>query len=70
MYDHRVFSLINKLKPSARGELEVTDLNNFYVKEGTMTCKILDSWWVDAGTSFDELLKANVLVAKEVSKEK
>lgn len=70
MYDHRVFTLINKLKPSVRGELEVTDLNNFYVKEGTMTCKILDSWWVDAGTSFDELLKANVLVAKEVSKEK
>lgn len=66
MYDNRVFGLIKKLKPSKRGELEVTDLNNFYVNEGTMTCKILDSWWVDAGTSFDELLKANVLVANEV----
>lgn len=66
MYDNRVFDLIKKLKPSGRGELEVTDLNNFYVKEKTMTCKMLDSWWVDAGTSFDELLKANVLVAKEV----
>ena len=70
MYDHRVFNLIRKLKPSTRGELEVTDLNNFYVKEGTMICKILTSWWVDAGTSFDELLRANVLVAKEISKEK
>lgn len=69
MYDHRVFDLIKELKPSGRGELEVTDLNNFYVKEGTMICKILKSWWVDAGTSFDELLKANELVAKEVKKE-
>lgn len=66
MYDSRVFDLIKKLKPSKRGELEVTDLNNFYVNEGTMVCKMLDSWWVDAGTSFDELLKANVLVAKEI----
>ena len=70
MYDNRVFGLIKNLKPSARGEMEVTDLNNFYAKEGTMACKILESWWVDAGTSFDELLKANVLVAKEVEKEK
>jgi len=69
LYDERVFSLIKKLKPSSRGELEVTDLNNFYVKEGTMTCKILDSWWVDAGTSFDELLKANLIVAQQVRKE-
>lgn len=70
MYDSRVFDLIRKLKPSARGELEVTDLNNFYVQEGTMICKILDSWWVDAGTSFDELLKANVIVAEELNKGK
>lgn len=70
MYDHRVFSLIKKLKPSGRGELEVTDLNNFYVKEQTMICKILEDWWVDAGTSFDELLRANNIVAKEISKEK
>lgn len=69
MYDNRVFSLIKKLKPSSRGELEVTDLNNFYVKEGTMICKMLDDWWVDAGTSFDELLRANILVAEEIKKE-
>lgn len=64
MYDERVFDFIAKLKPSKRGELEVTDLNNFYVKEGTMTCEIIDSWWIDAGTSFDELLRANILVKK------
>ena len=70
MYDHRVFDFIKKQKPSARCEFEVTDLNNVYVSEGTMICKILTSWWVDAGTSFDELLKANSLVAQELKKEK
>lgn len=67
MYDKRVFSFIKNQVPSARGELEVTDLNNNYVKEGTMGCRILD-WWVDAGTSFDELLRANNLVAEKVKK--
>ncbi|MCL4437455.1 sugar phosphate nucleotidyltransferase [Patescibacteria group bacterium] len=65
MYDARVFSFIQKLKPSNRGELEVTDLNNHYLKEGTLECRILD-WWIDAGTSFDELLRANNLVAEKV----
>ncbi|OGD96970.1 spore coat protein [Candidatus Curtissbacteria bacterium RIFCSPLOWO2_01_FULL_38_11b] len=69
MYDERVFDFIRKQAPSKRGELEVTDLNNNYVKEGTMICKILTGWWVDAGTSFDELLKANILVAKEIKEE-
>lgn len=69
MYDRQVFNFIRKLKPSARGELEVTDLNNFYVEQGTMTCHILKDWWVDAGTSFDELLRANILVAKEINKD-
>lgn len=69
MYDSRVFDFINAQKPSKRGELEVTDLNNNYVKEGTMTCKILTGWWVDAGTSFDELLKANLLVSREIKKQ-
>lgn len=67
MYDQRVFNFIKKLKPSKRGELEVTDLNNFYVKEGTMRCELLD-WWIDAGTSFDELLRANNLVSEKVNK--
>ena len=65
MYDSRVFQFIRKLKPSKRGELEVTDLNNCYVAENTMECEIID-WWIDAGTSYDELLRANKLVAEKV----
>lgn len=65
MYDNQVFKFIKNLTPSARGELEVTDLNNFYVKEGTMSCDLID-WWIDAGTSFDELLRANNMVAEKV----
>ncbi len=67
MYDERVFSFIKNLMPSKRGELEVTDLNSVYVQEGTMQCETLD-WWVDAGTSFDELLRANNMVAEKVKK--
>jgi len=65
MYDNRVFQFIRKIKPSKRGELEVTDLNNCYVAENTMECEIID-WWIDAGTSYDELLRANNLVAEKV----
>lgn len=65
MYDNRVFGVIDKLKPSFRGQLEITDLNNFYVAEGTVECEII-KWWIDAGTSHDELLKANNLVAEKV----
>lgn len=64
MYDKRFAKFIKSLKPSDRGELEVTDLNNKYVEEGTMTCEVMEGWWVDAGTSFDELLRANNLVAE------
>lgn len=67
MYDETVFDKIKNLSPSARGELEVTDLNNMYVKEGTMKCEIID-WWIDAGTSHDELLNANNMVAEKVKK--
>lgn len=65
MYDQRVFKFIESLTPSKRGELEVTDLNNFYLKDGALTCELLD-WWIDAGTSYDELLRANNLVARKV----
>ncbi len=65
VYDNRVFDFIKKLKPSKRGELEVTDLNNFYLNEGTLECKIID-WWIDAGSSHDELLSANNLVFKKI----
>ncbi len=65
MYDERLFDFIRDLKPSGRGELEVTDLNNKYVDEGTMQLGLMD-WWIDAGTSHDELLRANNLVAQKV----
>jgi glucose-1-phosphate thymidylyltransferase len=51
------------LSPSARGELEITDVNNLYIRQGTMTWAELDGWWTDAGT-FDSLLGASNLVAK------
>lgn len=70
MYDHRVFKFIKSLKPSGRGELEVTDLNNIYLQEGQLTCEIFNDWWVDAGTSIDELLRANILVAQQLNQEK
>lgn len=65
LYDSRVFTFIKNLRPSTRGELEVTDLNNVYMKEGTLECEILD-WWIDAGTSHEELLHANNLVSQKV----
>ncbi len=65
MYDEHVFDQIKGLSPSARGELEVTDLNNFYVKDGTLDCELID-WWIDAGSSHDELLRANMMVAQKI----
>jgi glucose-1-phosphate thymidylyltransferase len=62
MYDGRVFDLIRMLVPSARGELEVTDLNNLYIDEGTMAYDVLKGWWTDAGTPASKL-KASILVA-------
>jgi glucose-1-phosphate thymidylyltransferase len=69
IYDGNVFNHIRKLKPSARGELEVTDLNNVYLKEGKLLCDVID-WWIDAGTSYDELLRANTEVAQLVKEGK
>lgn len=63
MYDATVFEKVRKLVPSKRGELEITDVNNAYIKEGTMTHAYLDGWWTDAGT-FESLLRATNLVAK------
>lgn len=65
MYDNRVFDFIAQLSPSARDELEVTDLNNFYVSEGTMDCELID-WWIDAGTSHDELINAGNMVVDKI----
>jgi glucose-1-phosphate thymidylyltransferase len=63
-YDSTVFDIIRTLKPSARGELEITDVNNAYIAKGQLAYDILDGWWTDAGT-FESLNKANELVAKE-----
>jgi glucose-1-phosphate thymidylyltransferase len=62
-YDARVFDIIKTLKPSGRGELEITDVNNVYIADGTLTWDILDGWWTDAGT-IESLHQANQLVAK------
>jgi len=69
LYDNRVFDIIRRLKPSARGEYEITDINNFYIKEGTMTYQKARGKWLDAGT-FDALLEANIFVAKKLNKSK
>lgn len=69
IYDTHVFDYIRKLKPSKRGELEVTDLNNFYVRDRRILCDIVD-WWIDAGTSFDELLRANIEVERFIKEGK
>ena len=61
MYDETVFDKTKTLKPSARGELEITDVNNAYIQEGTMSFNYLEGWWTDAGT-FDSLLRAANLV--------
>jgi glucose-1-phosphate thymidylyltransferase len=61
-YDPTVFAKANQLKPSRRGELEITDVNNAYLKEGKLTHSLLEGWWTDAGT-FESLRLANNLVA-------
>ena len=63
LYDATVFEKIRRLKPSGRGELEITDVNNFFIEEGTLSYEVLDGWWTDAGT-FESLLRANNLVAE------
>jgi glucose-1-phosphate thymidylyltransferase len=63
MFDYSVFEKVRRLERSARGELEITDVNNAYIQEGTMTFSHLSGWWTDAGT-FDSLIRASNLVAK------
>jgi glucose-1-phosphate thymidylyltransferase len=63
MYDRRVFEIIKTLKPSGRGELEITDVNNAYIESNEMCWSELEGWWTDAGT-FESLLRASNLVAK------
>lgn len=63
LFDQEVFDIVRTLKPSDRGELEITDVNNRYIEKGLMTWDILEGWWTDAGT-FESLLRANQLVAE------
>ncbi len=63
MYDHSVFEIIKTLKPSHRGELEITDVNNRYIEQGTLTHSVLEGWWTDAGT-FESLHRASKMVAE------
>lgn len=62
-YDQTVFDICATLKPSGRGELEITDVNNAYLKAGTLTHEILEGWWTDAGT-FESLYRATRYVAE------
>jgi glucose-1-phosphate thymidylyltransferase len=62
-YDATIFEKISRLRPSWRGELEITDVNNMYIEEGTMTFSVLEGWWTDAGT-FDSLRRATNRVAE------
>ncbi len=62
-YDPHVFDIIETLEPSGRGELEITDVNNAYIREGTLRASVLEGWWTDAGT-FPSLLRASQLVAQ------
>jgi glucose-1-phosphate thymidylyltransferase len=67
MYDSQVFDIASTLKPSKRGELEITDVNNEYLRKGELTYGVLNGWWTDSGT-FDSLLRANILIAKKSGK--
>lgn len=68
VYDRQVFKFINQIKPSDRGELEITDVNNHYAKAGKLRFKELKGFWRDAGT-FDTLLEANIFWAKKAGNE-
>lgn len=70
MYDDEVFGIIKPLKPSFRGELEITDVNNAYLKKGNLTHGILSGWWADAGSSFETYFRANTLVRESRLKNK
>ncbi len=66
-YDASVFDVIRELKPSGRGELEITDVNNAYITKNQLAYDILEGWWTDAGT-FESLDRANELVVKKPPK--
>lgn len=67
MYDSEVFDVIKTLKPSGRGELEITDVNNHYIRKNAMEYEFMKGWWTDAGT-FESLFRANQLIASRYLK--
>jgi glucose-1-phosphate thymidylyltransferase len=67
IYDKTVFNIIDTLKPSARGELEITEVNDVYIKQGKMDYTFLEGYWSDAGT-FDSLIRAGLLVKENSNK--
>ena len=69
MYDERVFDMIGNLSPSDRGELEITDVNNAYLKRGDLRHSILEGWWADAGGSIDAYFETIVMVAEQERKQ-
>jgi len=66
LYTPDVFSVAKNLKPSARGELEITDINNHYLHKGTLVHEVIDGWWGDAGESHQNLLEAANYIAKKM----
>lgn len=63
-YDARVFDMVKELRPSGRGELEITDVNNRYIERGELTYDVLRGYWADCGESIDMLYRAGTLVAE------
>jgi glucose-1-phosphate thymidylyltransferase len=68
IYDSDIFDAIKTLKPSGRGELEITDVNNYYITKGAMEYGVLEGFWSDAGT-FESLLRAGMLVKQSIQKD-
>jgi glucose-1-phosphate thymidylyltransferase len=65
MYPPDVFDIVDSLERSARGELEITDVNNAYVDRGEMEYELVDGWWLDAGENHESLLRASITVARQ-----
>jgi len=70
LYDNSIFDIIDELKPSSRGELEITDVNNTYLRQGELDYEFVDGIWVDAGSSFEDLYEASTFIrASEINRE-
>ena len=65
MYPPDVFDIVDRLEPSGRGELEITDVNNAYIERGELMYDMLDGWWLDAGENHESLLKAGMTIARD-----